>query len=117
MAVSRGRVGIDLEPIEHRSAALSGDWFDPSEQLLVGDDPVRQSLVWSIKGAVLKALGTGAALPAREVLVRTLGEGGANVELRGAAADAHQQAGGGRLIVKWRRDGESFLVATARLTG
>ncbi|MBW1879697.1 MAG: polyketide synthase dehydratase domain-containing protein, partial [Deltaproteobacteria bacterium] len=116
MAVSRGRVGIDLEHIERRSSALSEDWFDPSEQTLVGDDPERQTLVWSIKEAVLKALGVGHSLPPRDVVVRTLGEGGANVELRAAVAEAHQRSGGGRLIVSWRRDGEAFLVATARLT-
>jgi 3-oxoacyl-(acyl-carrier-protein) synthase/NAD(P)-dependent dehydrogenase (short-subunit alcohol dehydrogenase family)/phosphopantetheinyl transferase/acyl carrier protein len=116
MAVSRGRVGIDLERIEHRKSASSEDWFDPSEQALVGDDPERQTLVWTIKEAVLKALGAGLALPPRDVVVRTLGDGGANVELLATAADVHQEVGGGRVIVKWRRDGDLFLVATARLS-
>ena len=116
MAVSKGRVGIDLERIEHRPSASSGDWFDPSEQALVGDDPERQTLVWTIKEAVLKALGAGLALPPRDVVVRTLGDGGANVELLATAAEVHQEIGGGRLIVKWRRDGDTFLVATARLS-
>ena len=65
-AVQRGTgsLGCDLEHIESRSAAFLEDYLAPSEQAFVAsapesERPLRATLVWSAKEAVLKALGEG----------------------------------------------------------
>ncbi len=74
---SAGHVGVDLERIESRSRHFIGDYFTTGEQVLLRpnaklDFDTRVTVIWSIKEAVLKALGTGLADPATSVEVLTL---------------------------------------------
>jgi 4'-phosphopantetheinyl transferase len=75
----RARLGCDLERVEERSPGFIADHFSRSEQEFVAagaihDRPLRATLVWSAKEAVMKALGEGLRLAAPEVVVMpTLG--------------------------------------------
>jgi len=69
-----GRLGCDLERVEARSPAFVEDYFTRGEQEFVAagrerDRPLRATLVWSAKEAVMKALGEGLRLPPPEVAV------------------------------------------------
>jgi 4'-phosphopantetheinyl transferase len=72
--VGRGRLGCDLEQVAARSPTFVEDYFTRSEQEFVAagrdcDRPLRATLVWSAKEAVMKALGQGLRLPPHEVAV------------------------------------------------
>jgi 4'-phosphopantetheinyl transferase EntD len=64
-------VGMDMESIEPRAAAWKSEWFSEAEQQLL-ENPEAESLAWSAKESVLKALGMGMALSPKEVLVEQL---------------------------------------------
>jgi phosphopantetheinyl transferase len=75
-AVHRGidPLGCDLERVEARSAAFREDYFTAREQAFVAaaptdEAPLRATLVWSAKEAVMKALGQGLRLPPAAVRV------------------------------------------------
>ncbi len=73
-------VGVDLEKIEPRSEDFIQDYFTPDEQRLVGSFPPKVkhtavTLIWSMKEAMLKALGVGLRRDTRQVEVHTLGDG------------------------------------------
>jgi 4'-phosphopantetheinyl transferase len=75
-AVQRGigPLGCDLERIERRSPAFLEDYFTPSERAFVaegaqGASPLRATLLWSAKEAVMKALGEGLRLAPQAVEV------------------------------------------------
>lgn len=68
-AVQRGTgsLGCDLERIEERSSAFLEDYLTPSERAFVtsgpeSERPLRATLAWSAKEAVMKALGEGLRL-------------------------------------------------------
>jgi 4'-phosphopantetheinyl transferase len=63
-----GRLGCDLEHVEPRSRAFMEDYFTAAEHAFVAtgprsDRPLRATLIWSAKEAVMKALGLGLRLP------------------------------------------------------
>lgn len=64
-------VGIDLEQVESRTDAFVRDYFTPAEQALVAGERRERDvvLVWSVKEAMLKALGEGLRLDTRSVEV------------------------------------------------
>jgi 4'-phosphopantetheinyl transferase EntD len=62
---------MDMESIEPRAAAWKSEWFSEAEQQLL-ENPEAESLAWSAKESVLKALGMGMALSPKEVLVEQL---------------------------------------------
>ncbi len=106
VAVDRGRPGIDLERVEARAPAFARTWFRPREQALAGGVPERETRLWAIKEATLKALGTGMAISPRDVEVVALGRRRAAVELHDEAADRHRLLGGGALTISLSLDGE-----------
>lgn len=70
----KGRLGCDLERIEARSRAFLEDYLTPDEQAFVAagpesENPLRATLVWSAKEAVMKALGEGLRLSPASVEV------------------------------------------------
>jgi 4'-phosphopantetheinyl transferase len=69
-----GSLGCDLERIEVRSSAFLEDYLTPSERAFVAkgiesERPLRATLVWSAKEAVMKALGEGLRLAPASVEV------------------------------------------------
>lgn len=64
-------LGIDLERIEPRSLAFVRDYFTAAEQALIAGAARERDavLVWSVKEAMLKALGRGLRLDTRAVEV------------------------------------------------
>jgi 4'-phosphopantetheinyl transferase len=110
-AATHGRIGIDLEVVERRDASFGATWFDASERALAAT-PLEETAIWAIKEAVLKALGTGLAMPPAQVRVVALRDGAADVEL-GPEAEKHRA--GAPLSVTWWRRGADRLVASARL--
>ncbi len=110
VARSSGRVGVDLEQVQQRHPAFTQGWFTAGERELVGEDPGRITCAWTVKEAVLKALGTGMALSPLEVEVLALSDHGTvEVALRGRAASRHLELGGGLLEVRFQRHGEAVL--------
>ncbi|NMB75010.1 MAG: 4'-phosphopantetheinyl transferase superfamily protein [Myxococcales bacterium] len=73
----RGRLGVDIERVEPRSAAFASDYFTRRE-LELAESLDREgrdfalTLFWCAKEAVLKALGTGLGRDPREVEVLAL---------------------------------------------
>jgi len=115
IAVDSGRIGVDLEAIEPRDGSFQRTWFSEEERALAADDPLRQTLLWSIKEAVLKALGTGLALSPHDVAVVDLLPDTAKVRLRGEAAAQHEAVGGGTISVSWATAARDEVVVSVRL--
>jgi 4'-phosphopantetheinyl transferase len=115
VAVARreGRVGVDLEQVAERHPAFAQDWFTAGERALIGEDPAALTAGWTVKEAVLKALGTGMAVSPREVELTLLTDDRAEVALRGAAARTHRELGGGPLEIRLQlRHGAYIAEAT-----
>jgi 4'-phosphopantetheinyl transferase len=115
VAVRAGRVGVDLEQVEARPAHFAEMWFHDDERRLAGSDLVLQTALWSVKEAVLKALGTGMALSPHQVRVVALGGGRAEVRLLEQAQTRLDSLGGGVLSIRWIVDGTGELMAEVRL--
>jgi 4'-phosphopantetheinyl transferase len=114
LAVRGARAGIDAEVIAHRGAGFVDTWFTDEERAL-GEDPATLTRAWAVKEAVLKALGTGMRVHPRDVVVRALREGCAEVRLDGEAATRHAALGGGVLRVRVTTTDALHVVATAIL--
>lgn len=115
-AQSAGHVGADLERVESRSQHFIGDYFTDAEQALLGplsalDFDTRVTAIWSIKEAVLKALGTGLADPATSVEVLTLPHA-----LNDNWQKAHVQlTGAPNPKVRWRLVEDDLVLVLAQL--
>lgn len=108
------RLGADLERIEDRPAAFLADYFTPFEQQQVLSAPLERrafltTLLWSLKEAVLKALGVGLRLDTRRVEIAL--QGGEEGEWQSAGVRALPQPTG-RWWTAWRREGD-FVLALA----
>jgi 4'-phosphopantetheinyl transferase len=71
------KIGADLEKVEPRSEDLVKDFFTPAEQRLADSFPGEEwhtaiTLIWSMKEAMLKALGVGLHWDTRLVEVRAI---------------------------------------------
>jgi phosphopantetheine--protein transferase-like protein len=114
LAVARGRVGVDMETVVARHPAFAREWFRPEEIARLGEGADALTLAWSVKEAVLKALGTGMALNPREIEVQRVEEDRVSLSLHGEAARVHADLGGGDWQVRFRREAGRILVS-ARL--
>jgi phosphopantetheine--protein transferase-like protein len=114
--VPAGRIGLDAERIEVRSPSFASSWLSPGERSLSSADPARETAIWTVKEAVLKALGQGMALPSGEVEVVELCGRRARVQLHGAALALHRAQGGGPVgaSLSWEA---GCVVATCLLRG
>ncbi|MEW6094399.1 MAG: 4'-phosphopantetheinyl transferase superfamily protein [Chloroflexota bacterium] len=68
------KIGVDLEKIEPRSKGFVEDYFTTAEKQLVDSFPLGEqqavvTLIWSLKEAMLKALGVGLHRDTRQVEV------------------------------------------------
>jgi 4'-phosphopantetheinyl transferase len=73
------RVGADLEVVEPRTETFILDYFTPGERQIVAGCPAETraivvTLIWSVKEAMLKALGVGLRWDTRKVEVRHVGD-------------------------------------------
>jgi len=74
LAESETRLGCDTELIEPRTAAFVSDFFSIEERNVVGrvpagDQPFVETLIWSAKESVLKALRVGLRRDTRSIVV------------------------------------------------
>ena len=80
------------------------------ERESLAGNPTHIAAAWSIKEAVLKALGTGMALSPRDVVVTEVTEGRARVRLGSETAARLEALGGASVEVRW--DVEEGLVTS-----
>ncbi len=99
LAVRGAHAGVDMEAIEARSDAFAAEWFTEAERAWA-HTPEDRTAVWSVKEAVLKALGTGMALSPREIDVHRVEAGRAEVTLSGEVAARHAALGGAPIRVR-----------------
>jgi len=79
-----GRVGVDVEVMEERSAALAEDAFTTGERAMLGRlGRWGIATVWSVKEAGLKAAGVGLGVPLDDAEVVELEGGKGRVAIRG----------------------------------
>jgi phosphopantetheine--protein transferase-like protein len=64
-----GLVGIDEEHIEKRNSAFMEQWFTENECIIAHNSPTSQTIIWTIKEAISKALGLGLALNTKDIEV------------------------------------------------
>ena len=79
------RPGIDVEMVERREPAFVAQFFTPGERAraaFAADIDVELTKLWTVKEAVLKALGIGGRVDFREIDIDAAGSG---VSLRGEA--------------------------------
>ncbi|MDA8130523.1 MAG: 4'-phosphopantetheinyl transferase superfamily protein [Elusimicrobia bacterium] len=98
-------LGADLERIEERHPAWYSDYFHPAE--LASRDPSEATRIWTMKEALLKALGLG--LMADPLDIRT----GERIMLSGKALERHREMGGPHYSVETRSYPEGFWAAVA----
>ena len=121
LAPARGlRVGADLEKIEARTETFVLDYFTPGERRMVQTHPPGSraelvTLVWSIKEAMLKALGVGLRQDTRSVAVIALESAPASASRwktwQGIRIDETQS--GGHTWVGWWQRRDDFILSLA----
>jgi phosphopantetheinyl transferase len=86
-----GRIGIDVEQIEERSSAFLRDWFTEGEQRLceenTSETKLLHTIVWTIKEALSKLLGTGFRIHPKCFEVQSI-----NRELQTCTVQFHNEA-------------------------
>ncbi|RME23669.1 MAG: 4'-phosphopantetheinyl transferase superfamily protein [Deltaproteobacteria bacterium] len=112
--VEKGRLGVDMERPEPRSDAFWQDYFDEEERRLAqghpGGSDAGINLLWCLKEAYLKALGTGLRESTGRIAVRALGPPATDGWGK-AAVDAPEP-----VTAWWRIDDETgFCLAVALL--
>jgi len=115
VAVREGRVGVDLEHIGPRPESFAQQWFSLHERQEAHGEDARLTLMWAVKEAVLKALGTGMAIRPQEIEVEQIGADSAKVRLVGEALKRHILLGGGNLMVSWVRNDFNEVEVVVRM--
>jgi 4'-phosphopantetheinyl transferase len=98
-------LGLDLEKIEERHRAWYADYFHPQELPL--HDPSEATRLWTIKEALLKALGLG--LMADPLAIRT----DEKIRFTGKALERYRELGSPEFAVETRPSPEGFWMAVA----
>lgn len=109
LATRTGRPGIDVEHIEERAASFAETWLTSGERALAAGQPVRETIIWAVKEAVVKALGTGFRVPAQHVEVTDIRRSSVTLRLGPQAARRHAEVGGGSIQVRWVRHGTEII--------
>jgi 4'-phosphopantetheinyl transferase len=99
-------LGADLEKIEERHPAWYRDYFHLSE--LPAHDPSEGTRLWTLKEALMKALGLG--LTADPLTIK---EAGGKMELYGKALERYKELGSPAFSVETRRFPDGFWTAVA----
>jgi len=98
-------LGLDLELIEERHRAWYSDYFHPQELPL--HDPSEATRLWTIKEALLKALGLG--LMADPLAIRT----DEKIRFTGKALERYRELGSPEFTVETRPAPGGFWMAVA----
>ncbi|OGR38589.1 MAG: hypothetical protein A2X29_08265 [Elusimicrobia bacterium GWA2_64_40] len=98
-------LGLDLEKIEERHRAWYSDYFHPQE--LPRHDPSEATRLWTVKEALLKALGLG--LMADPLAIRT----DEKIRFTGKALERYRELGSPEFAVETRPSPEGFWMAVA----
>lgn len=98
-------LGLDMELIEERHRAWYSDYFHPQE--LPVPDPSEATRLWTIKEALLKALGLG--LMADPLAIRT----DEKIRFTGKALERYRELGSPEFAVETRPSPEGFWMAVA----
>lgn len=98
-------LGADLEKVEERHPAWYRDYFHPSE--LPAPDPSAATRLWTIKEALMKALGLG--LTADPLTIKA----GVKIELFGKSLERWRELGSPAFTVEARPFPEGFWTAVA----
>ena len=77
-----GLIGLDVEHISPRSSAFLKHWFTTSEQKLLGDSALWQTVAWTCKEAVSKLLGSGFSIHPRSFEITEIDILHATVQVR-----------------------------------
>jgi 4'-phosphopantetheinyl transferase EntD/3-hydroxymyristoyl/3-hydroxydecanoyl-(acyl carrier protein) dehydratase len=109
LAARTGHPGIDVELIEARPASFAQTWLTSGERVLSAGQPLLETVIWSVKEAVVKALGTGFRVPAQQVEVTSIGRASVALRLGPLAARRHAERGGGEIQVRWARRGAEVI--------
>jgi phosphopantetheinyl transferase len=109
LAARTGHPGIDVELIEARPASFAETWLTPGERVLSAGQPLLETVIWSVKEAVVKALGTGFRVPAQQVEVTSIGRASVVLRLGPQAARRRAERGGGEIQVRWSRRGAEVI--------
>lgn len=98
-------LGLDLEKIEERHRAWYSDYFHPQELPL--HDPSEATRLWTVKEALLKALGLG--LMADPLAIRT----DEKIRFTGKALERYRELGSPDFAVETRPSPGGFWMAVA----
>lgn len=98
-------LGLDLEKIEERHRAWYSDYFHPEELPL--HDPSEATRLWTVKEALLKALGLG--LMADPLDIRA----SEKIRFTGKALERYRELGSPEFNVETRPSPEGFWMAVA----
>jgi 4'-phosphopantetheinyl transferase len=98
-------LGADLEKIEERHPAWYRDYFHPSE--LPVPEPSAATRLWTIKEALMKALGLG--LTADPLTIKA----GEKIELYGKSLERYKELGSPAFTVETRPFPDGFWTALA----
>lgn len=109
------RLGADLELLEPRPESFRRDYFTPGEQALAAAQPEASTLIWSLKEAMLKALGVGLRVDTRKVEVQDFA-GGADGDWQ-AARVGEPGTKNRPWHAWWQRRGDFVLSVAAFATG
>jgi phosphopantetheine--protein transferase-like protein len=94
-------LGVDVEKIESRSGTWEEDYFTDEEIRTAGETDTRDRTLtgmWSLKEALVKALGTGLRFDLKDIRVTDVDDRGrAVLELRNEAQNYLRKAGGGTI--------------------
>ena len=116
VACRNGRIGVDLEKVEQRSASFLSTWYRDAEAQAVGSDPLRQTIAWCAKEAAQKALGLGMAISPRDIEVLSIaGHGEITIRLHGQAKARERELAGGVWSVRWSTEPEDQVLVEARM--
>ena len=95
-------IGIDVEKIALRTPAFLKTFFTKQELAICGQNPAKQTAIWTIKEAVSKALGLGFHLSTKDIEVISLHPFSAQVKLFSRALEQLSQYRNGEIQIGLR---------------
>ena len=109
-------LGVDIEKVEKRKKAWINDYFTPEEVSSAGnnhDQPVRLTMLWSVKEAFVKAIGAGLRFDLRDIQVNLTDNntGLAKIDLLNEAAERLDSIDTDKIDARVEEQGEYIVPA------